>query len=112
MASEAKEIVRTEEIEALKKDMRRIRDDLKEICKTAGIYSESKLEGYKEQIGEMLENIKSKGGQYFAETYKTAKEKSCEAMEKSRDVVKENPLTSILAAFTAGVLFGVLIKRR
>jgi len=112
MAHEAREFVSTEEIETLKRDMQKIRDDLKEICRTAGMSIKTKSEECKEQIGEMLENMKSKTGQYFSDAYKEAREKSGEAVEKSRDVVKEYPLTSVFAAFTAGVLLSSLLRRR
>ena len=86
-----------EELESLKKDIERLRGDLKDLAKAAVSDISDAEEGAENGIRRAYSAVRDGG-----ET----------VLRKSREQVQLRPLTSVLAAFAVGVLVGKLLDSR
>jgi ElaB/YqjD/DUF883 family membrane-anchored ribosome-binding protein len=100
------------EIEAIRGDIQKMQNDLKDLLHTVGDQSKEKLMESKQKLGAAIKSLEGQAEEKFNEGYDSLREHSHDAVQKSRKQIEEQPLTAVLIAFAAGLLFDRLIGRR
>ena len=99
------------EIEDLKKDISRLQKDLYSKFESLGGGGREKLSEFKGKVSQAIEALKEQISQKASETYENIKEQGCQAIDKGREKIGSRPMTSVLVAFCAGTLIGILTSR-
>jgi ElaB/YqjD/DUF883 family membrane-anchored ribosome-binding protein len=100
------------EMEALKADVSKLSNDLREMLHTVGTQGKEKLIENKKRLESALKTLKGQAQEKFEDAREYICEHGQEAMEKSRKQIKEKPLTAVGIAFGVGILLGALLRRR
>ena len=100
------------EIDAIRGDIQKLQNDLKEMLHTVGDQSKDKLQESKQKLEAAIKSLQGQAAEKFNESYDSLREHSQDAVKKSRKQIEEQPLTAVLIAFAAGILFDRLIVRR
>lgn len=109
--------IRTD-VEALKQELARLRDDLAATAKTAASLgkhgfaeakgrAETAYESAKEHVHHAADAARHKAEQaaHFA------RDKAKEGVEKAEGTIKDHPFASVAVAFGAGLLIGALLRK-
>ncbi len=67
---------------------------------------------FKSELGEVIRIAGAEGKQKIKAAYDTAADYTKDALETSRQTIKERPLTYLLVAFVAGVLVTKIMDRK
>lgn len=100
------------EMEALKSDVAKLSNDLREMLHTVGAQGKEKLLENKKRLEAAIKSFKGEAKEKLDETCEYLREHGQEAVEKSREQIKEKPLTAVGIAFGVGILLGALLRRR
>lgn len=87
----------TDEMDAIRKDVKALRNDLGKLVSALGTDLEAKGEDIKQAAREKIN---------------TVREKSKDSLHQIEETIEENPMTSLMAALGIGVLIGVFLNRR
>jgi ElaB/YqjD/DUF883 family membrane-anchored ribosome-binding protein len=105
------------DVEALKAEIARLREDLAATAKTAASLGKHGFDAARERAGTALESAKERvhdtaeaARQRAAEAAHYAREKGREGVEKAETTIKDHPLQSVAIAFGAGLLLGALLR--
>jgi ElaB/YqjD/DUF883 family membrane-anchored ribosome-binding protein len=95
------------EIEGLKEDMAKLRDDLAGIVDALKDVGKGRVEDAREGLGELADALRDalRGG------LEGAREKSKKSVETVEQQIEQRPLLSLLAAFGVGVVLGKILDR-
>jgi ElaB/YqjD/DUF883 family membrane-anchored ribosome-binding protein len=104
-----------EDIEALKHDVRRLRDDV--VGKAHAVRSRGRETVMEtgDRIRDMMADFRGKAKEakeQFRDRSAAMKDRGYEAVENWRGRVEDRPITSLLIAFGAGLIFALFIARR
>jgi ElaB/YqjD/DUF883 family membrane-anchored ribosome-binding protein len=102
---------KSEEIEALKRDIAALRSDLKSLfgaVKTNGV---GKLDSFKTRLRDRAVNLETKAQENLHALYGRVSQQGHEALDSTRGEVEKRPLTALAGAFVVGLLFGKLSRR-
>lgn len=99
------------EVEALKKDVKSLQEDLSEMINAASSYSKEKLAESRERLRVAIGDISGQVRERAAQTCDAVRQCSSEAVDRSRQTIEHRPITSVLIAFVAGTLLGKLVMR-
>lgn len=100
------------EIDAIREDIQKLQNDLKDMFHSVGEQSKEKLQESKQRLETAIKSLQGQAVKKFDEIYDSLSEHSQDAVKKSRKQIEEQPLTAVLIAFAAGILFDRLIGRR
>jgi ElaB/YqjD/DUF883 family membrane-anchored ribosome-binding protein len=100
------------EMEALKADVTKLSNDLRDVLHTVGTQGKEKLLENKKRLESALKTLKGQAQEKFDQTYEYLREHGGEAVAKSREQIKERPLTAVGISFGVGILLGLLLNRR
>jgi ElaB/YqjD/DUF883 family membrane-anchored ribosome-binding protein len=100
------------EIDAIRGDIQKMQNDLKDLLHTVGDQSKEKLMESKQKLEAAIKSLQGQAEEKINESYDSLREHSQDAVQKSRKQIEEQPLTAVLIAFAAGILFDRLIGRR
>ena len=100
------------EMETLKADVTKLSNDLREMLHTVGTQGREKLVENKKRLESALKTLKGQAQEKFEDAREYLCEHGKEAVEKSREQIKENPLAAVGIAFGVGILLGALLSRR
>lgn len=101
-----------QELKVLKEDFRTLKSDVRDLISAVGGSSKNRFEDLKAWVAESAQRIRERAGEQAQHAYKVARDTSQQAVEKSREQIKERPLSYVGAAFAVGLILGVLIRRR
>ncbi|RMD86609.1 MAG: hypothetical protein D6807_09360 [Alphaproteobacteria bacterium] len=87
----------TTEIDAIKGDVSKLREDMKALV---------------EAVGETLEERGEEARARAAERLKAARERGEESLDELGKSIEQHPLTAVLTALGIGFLVGALVSRR
>jgi len=96
------------EIDKVKDDLQRLREDLGRMLGHLGSYSKGKFGNVRERVGERVEDLQGRAYDRVQGTAREAAERGWQAASASRGKVHERPLTSIALAFVAGLVLASL----
>lgn len=100
------------EIDAIREDIQKLQSDLKDMFHSIGEQSKEKLQESKQRLEAAIKSLQGQAAKKFDEIYDSLSEHSQDAVKKSRKQIEERPLTAVVIAFAAGILFDRLIGRR
>ena len=96
------------EVDAIREDIQKLQNDLKDIFHSAGEQGKEKLQEKKQQLEAAMKNLHDRA----AAIYDGLREHGQDAVNKSQKQIEERPLTAVFIAFAAGILFDRLMGRR
>ncbi len=100
------------EVDKIKDDIRKLRDDLGQLLGHIGSYGKGKVGGVREKVGETMEDVPGRAYDRVQEVSREAAERGRWAAATSRDKVQERPLTSVAVAFAVGLALASLLMWR
>ena len=100
------------EMDAIREDIQKLQNDLKDMFHSVGEQSKEKLQESKQRLEAAIKSLQGQAVKKFDEIYDSLSEHSQDAVKKSRKQIEERPLTAVVIAFAAGILFDRLIGRR
>ncbi len=108
-----------EDIEILKHDVRRLRDDVVGIVHSAKSRSKDtvmetgdRIRGMMTDLGGKAADLGSKAKDQVLDKTEVLKDRGYEVVENWRGSIEHRPMTSLLVAFAAGLVFAMFITRR
>ena len=104
MARTDSEEMTSADIEILKADIQKLRDDLSDILGSVGSYSKEKLADTRERLMAAVEDLEGKAYDRLQGTVRTVRDKGHRAVDASRGAVEQKPLTYVVTAFIAGAV--------
>ncbi len=100
------------EVEALKRDLRDLRDDVKSLAESLKEVGKSRVTGARDRLGSILHEIGEQTRQQARDVVDMAKQQGQQAVDSTRRTVGERPLTSLLVAFAGGLILSRFLFRR
>jgi ElaB/YqjD/DUF883 family membrane-anchored ribosome-binding protein len=101
---------RTAQVDAIKDDIQKLRDDLGALLSHIGSYGKGKLGGTKGRLSSAMESARGRAYERMQGTAGQMRERGRRAMYAPRDAVQDRPLTYVAAAFVAGMVFAALFE--
>jgi ElaB/YqjD/DUF883 family membrane-anchored ribosome-binding protein len=96
------------EVDAIREDIQKLQNDLKDVFHSVGEQGKEKLQERKQQLEAAMKSLHDRA----AEIYDSFREHGQEAVNKSQKRIEERPFTAVFIAFAAGILFDRLLGRR
>jgi ElaB/YqjD/DUF883 family membrane-anchored ribosome-binding protein len=104
MARTDAEEMTSADIETLKADIQKLRDDLSDMLGSVGSFSKEKLTETRDRLVAAVDDLQGKAYHRLRGTARTVRDRGHRAVDLSRGAVEEKPLTYIVTAFIAGVI--------
>lgn len=105
------------DVEALKAEIARLREDLAATAKTAASLGKHGFDAARDRAGTAYEAAKERvhdtaaaARERAADAARFAREKSKEGVEAAETTIKDHPFQSVAIAFGAGLLLGALLR--
>lgn len=109
MASETRDLAK--EIDTLKKDFEKLRDDLASLVSAAGDTAGDQMKLQRRRGLAAAESAAGQTAEAFEVAAKSAGRRSRESLDALEQQVAERPITSVLVALCVGVLIGRMTGR-
>jgi ElaB/YqjD/DUF883 family membrane-anchored ribosome-binding protein len=100
----------TSEMDGIKEDIQRLRDDLGALFGDVGFYSKERLADTRDRLSAAIEAIEGRAYGRLQGTSRMMRDRSQRAMDASRQKVEQRPMTYVAAAFAAGVIIASLFE--
>jgi ElaB/YqjD/DUF883 family membrane-anchored ribosome-binding protein len=100
----------TTEIDAIKGDIQKLRDDLGVLLSDIGSYGKGKLGGTRGKLSSAMESVRGKAYERMQETTGEMRDRGRRVMHAPREAVQDRPMTYVVAAFVAGMIFAALFE--
>lgn len=101
-----------EDIDALKSDVRRVRDDVVGIVHSAKSRCEDTVMETGGRVRGMMADLRDKMKEQVRDKSEALKDRSHETVENWRGGIEHRPLASLLIAFAAGLVFAFFVTKR
>lgn len=98
------------EMDGIKEDIQRLRDDLGVLFGDVGSYSKEKLADTRDRLSAAIEAMEGRAYGRLQGTSRMVHDRGQRAMDASRQTVEQRPLTYVAAAFAAGVIIASLFE--
>jgi ElaB/YqjD/DUF883 family membrane-anchored ribosome-binding protein len=108
MADETK----TETVDSIKDDIQKLREDIRLLLGHIGTFGKGKLGDTREKLSEAAESFQDKAYDRLRGTTYGVSDRGRRAVNISRDTVQERPLTYVVLAFAAGMVFASIFGWR
>lgn len=96
------------EVDAIKEDVERLRDDLGALLSDVGSFSKEKLTDTRDRLGAAIGAVEGRAYGRMQGTARMMRDRGHQAMDASRGAVEQKPITYVMAAFAAGVILASL----
>lgn len=100
------------DIQVLKSDVRRLREDVVGMLHSAKSRSKDTVMETGDRIRGMMTDLGGKAKEQVLDKTEALKDRGYEAVENWRGSIEHRPMTSLLIAFVAGLFFAFFITRR
>jgi ElaB/YqjD/DUF883 family membrane-anchored ribosome-binding protein len=100
------------ETDAIREDIQKLQNDLKDMFHSVGEQSKEKLHESKQRLEAAIKSLQGQAVKKFDEIYDSLSEQGQDVVKKSRKQIEDRPLTAVIIAFAAGMIFDRLIGRR
>ncbi len=104
MARTDSEEMTSADIEVLKADIQKLRDDLGDMLGSISSYSKERLADTRDRLMAAVEDLEGKAYDRLQGTARTVRDRGHRAVNASRGVVEQKPLTYVVTAFIAGAI--------
>jgi len=104
MARTDSEEMTSADIENLKADIQKLRDDLGDMLGSIGSYSKERLADTRDKLMAAVEDLEGKAYDRLHGTARTVRDRGHRAVDASRGAVEQKPLTYVVTAFIAGAI--------
>lgn len=104
MAKTDSEEMASADIETVKADIQKLRDDLGDMLGSVGSFSKEKLAETRDRLVAAVDDLQGKAYDRLHGTARTVRDRSHRAVDVSRGAVEQKPLTYVVTAFIAGVI--------
>jgi ElaB/YqjD/DUF883 family membrane-anchored ribosome-binding protein len=101
-----------EDIQVLKSDVRRLRDDVVGMIHSAKSRSKDTVMETGDRIRGMMTDLGGKAKEQVLDKTEALRDRGYEAVENWRGSIEHRPVTSLLIAFAAGLFFAFFITRK
>lgn len=101
-----------EDIDALRSDVRRVRDDVVGIAHSAKSRCEDTVMETGGRVRDMMADLQEKMKSQVRDKSEALKDRGHETIENWRGGIEHRPLASLLIAFAAGLVFASFVTRR
>jgi ElaB/YqjD/DUF883 family membrane-anchored ribosome-binding protein len=101
-----------EDIDALKRDVRRVRDNVVGIVHSAKSRCEDTVMETGGRVREMMADLRDKVKDQVQDKSEALKDRGHETVENWRGGIGHRPLASLLIAFAAGLILAFLVTKR
>jgi ElaB/YqjD/DUF883 family membrane-anchored ribosome-binding protein len=98
------------EVDAVKEDIERLRDDLGSLLGDIESFSREKLADTRDKLSAALEAVEGRAYGRVQGTARMMRNRSQQAVDMSRGAVEQKPITYVLASFAAGVILASLFE--
>jgi ElaB/YqjD/DUF883 family membrane-anchored ribosome-binding protein len=110
MAMTPTDEAKTMDVDSIKDDIQKLRDDMGTLLSHIGSFGKGKLGGTRERLSARAEAAQEKAYDRVRGTTRGAKERGWQVIHSSRDKVQDRPLTYLAAAFVAGMIFASVFE--
>jgi ElaB/YqjD/DUF883 family membrane-anchored ribosome-binding protein len=93
-----------QDINTVKEDIQKLRDNLNSLLGDVTAYSKEKLSDTRDRVSAAVTAFKGRASGQVQETAQTVRRKGQQVAETSRNMIKKNPLACTAAAFVTGAL--------
>lgn len=100
------------DIEALKRDVRKVCEDLADTVSSVARHSRDMIMRNRNRLRETIAELEGRAKERLRDTSDVLKDRGRGAISSCRGGVGHRPITSVAIAFAAGLLFASLIGRR
>jgi len=100
-----------EDIEAVKSDVRRVREDVVGMVHSARSRSKGKTMEMGDRIRGMMSDLRGRATEQVRSRSEALKDRGYETVENWRGSIERRPLTSLLVAFAAGFVIASFLSR-
>ena len=100
------------ETDAIREDIQKLQNDLKDMFHSVGEQSKEKLQESKQRLEAAIKSLQGQAAKKFDAIYDSLSEQGQDVVKKSRKQIEDRPLTAVIIAFAAGMIFDRLIGRR
>ena len=104
MAKTNSEEMASADIETLKADIQKLRDDLGDMLSSVSSLSKEKLAETRDRLVAAVDDLQGKAYDRLQGTARTVRDRSHRAVDVSRGAVEQKPLTYVVTAFVAGAI--------
>jgi len=104
MARTDAEEMTSADIETLRADIQKLRDDLGDMLGSVSSFSKEKLKETRDRLVAAVDDLEGKAYDRLQGTARTVRDRGHRAMDMSRGAVEGKPLTYVVSAFIAGVI--------
>lgn len=111
MADERNEELQRE-IEDLKSDIAQLKADLDSMSKSAAGLTREKLMETRMRVRDAIGNIKGQAKEKMNQQYDYLRGQGHEMIDKSREEIMNKPFVSVAAAFAAGAVCSILMRKK
>jgi len=101
---------RSAEVDKVKEDLQKLRDDLGLLLGHIGSLGKGKLGSAREKVGAAVEDYQGRAYDRLRGTTRDVSDRGRQAMDVSRDAVQDKPLTYLAVAFVAGLVVASLFE--
>jgi len=98
------------EVDAIKEDIERLRDDLGALLSDVGSFSREKMVDTRDRLGAAIGAVEGRAYNRMQGTARVMRDRSQQAVSASRGAVEQKPITYVMAAFAAGVILASLFE--
>lgn len=99
------------DLESLKADLNKFKEDLSVIMSDVGNYSHDKVNDTRERLGIAMSDFKIGARERAGQAGQFAHQKTSEAIESSKHAISRKPFAVVAASFAAGIVTGILFGR-
>lgn len=99
------------DVEDLKKDINKFREDLSGTLSDAGSLSQEKIMETKERLKNATAAFEGVATEKLGKAKDVVQEKGEHAVEASREMITNRPLTTVLVSFAAGLLTAFILEK-
>jgi ElaB/YqjD/DUF883 family membrane-anchored ribosome-binding protein len=104
--------IKTENVDTIKDDIQKLRDDIRLLLGHIGTYGKGRWSDARDKLSDTAGSFQDKAYDRLRGTTRGVSERGRHAVNLSRDSVQERPLTYVVLAFAAGMVFASIFGWR
>jgi ElaB/YqjD/DUF883 family membrane-anchored ribosome-binding protein len=100
------------DLDSLKEDLGRFRDNIGQMLSEAGGYSQGKIRQTKERLGIAMRQFGDTAGEKMSNASKYMCDKTKQAADGSRQIIVKRPFMTVVTCFAIGALTAYILGKR